>query len=116
MVEGCQAGGLAHLFQYMRKYIAENPKQGSKSFNSIEKTIDFDHLVIIYLWLYCTDLSSKLFSVEKKAGFELWADVLSILNLGVIKNLHVLLIKTNNIVILKRFDLRSFRMEMKAFV
>ena len=50
-VEGCQAGGLGHLFQYMREYIAESPKQGSKRFNSIEKTIGFDHLVIIYLWV-----------------------------------------------------------------
>ena len=49
-VEGCQAGGLGQLFQNMREYIAESPKQGSKRFNSIEKTFGFDHLVIIYLW------------------------------------------------------------------
>ena len=48
-VEGCQAGRLGHLFRYMREYIAQSPKQGSKRFNSIEKMIGFDHLVIIYL-------------------------------------------------------------------
>ena len=50
MVAGCQAGGLGHLLQCMRKYNAESPKQGRKRFNSIVKTIGFDHLVIIYLW------------------------------------------------------------------
>ena len=49
MVEGCQAGGLGHILQYMREYNAESPKQGRKRFNSIVKTIGFDHLVIIYL-------------------------------------------------------------------
>ncbi len=49
MVEGCQAGGLGHLLQYMREYYAEGKKQGSKGFNSIVKTIGFDHLFIIYL-------------------------------------------------------------------
>ena len=49
-VEGCQAGGLGHLFQYMREYIAESAKQDSIRFNSIEKTIGFGHLVFIYLW------------------------------------------------------------------
>ena len=39
------------MFQYMREYIAESPKQGSKRFNSFVKTIGFDHLVIIYLWV-----------------------------------------------------------------
>ena len=34
---------------HMRKYNAESRKQGRKRFNSIVKTIDFDHLVIIYL-------------------------------------------------------------------
>ena len=49
MVEVWQAGGLGHLLQYMREYNAESPKQGRKRFNSIVKTIGFDHLVIIYL-------------------------------------------------------------------
>ena len=49
MVEGCQAGGLGDLLHYMRKYNAESPKQGRKRFNSIVKTIYFDHLVISYL-------------------------------------------------------------------
>ena len=52
MVEGCQAGGLGHLLQYMREYNAESQKQGRKRFNSIVKTIGFDHLVIIYLWVF----------------------------------------------------------------
>ena len=53
ILEGCQAGGLGHLLQYMCEYNAERPKQGRKTwerFNAIVKTIDFDHLVIIYLW------------------------------------------------------------------
>ena len=49
MVEGCQAGGLGHLLQYMREYNAESPKQGMKEFNSIAKTIYFSYLPIIYL-------------------------------------------------------------------
>ena len=52
--EGCQPGGLGHLFQYMREYNAESPKQDSKRFNSIVKMIGFGHLVIIYLWQQCT--------------------------------------------------------------
>ena len=40
---------------YMREYIAESPKQGSKRFHSIEKTIGFDHLVIIYLCSYSSE-------------------------------------------------------------
>ena len=51
MVEGCQAGGLGHLLQYMRKYNAESPKQGRKRFNSIAKTINFSYPPIIYLCL-----------------------------------------------------------------
>ena len=50
MIEGCLVGALGHLLQYMREYNAESPKQGRKRFNSIVKTIGFDHLVIIYLW------------------------------------------------------------------
>ena len=38
-VEGRQAGGLGHPFQYMRKYNAESPKQGRKMFNYIVKTV-----------------------------------------------------------------------------
>ena len=49
MVEGCQAGGLGHLMQYMREYSAESPKKDRKRFNSIVKTIGFGHLIIIYL-------------------------------------------------------------------
>ena len=48
-VEGCQAGGLGHQFQYMREYNAESPKQGRKRFNSIVKTINIAYLGIIYL-------------------------------------------------------------------
>ena len=48
-VEGCQAGGLGHQFQYMREYNAESPKQGRKRFNSIVKTINIADLGIIYL-------------------------------------------------------------------
>ena len=36
-VEGCQAGGLGHLLQYIqyiRNYNVESPKQDSKRFNS----------------------------------------------------------------------------------
>ena len=49
-VEGCQAGGLGHQFQYMREYNAKSPKQGRKRFNSIVKTIDIADLGIVYLW------------------------------------------------------------------
>ena len=49
MVEGCQAGGLGHLLQYVRKYNAKSPKQDKKRLNSNVKTIGFDHLVIIYV-------------------------------------------------------------------
>ena len=45
-VEGCQAGGLGHLLQYMPEYNAESPKQGSKRFNSNVKTIHFSYLPI----------------------------------------------------------------------
>ena len=48
-VEGCQAGGLGHQFQYMREYNAESPKQGRKRFNYIVKTINIADLGIIYL-------------------------------------------------------------------
>ena len=50
MFEVWQAGGLGHLLQYMREDNAKSPKHGRKRFNSIVKTIGFDHLVIIYLW------------------------------------------------------------------
>ena len=40
-----------HLLQYMSKYNAESPKQGSKRFNSIVKTINIADLGIIYLCL-----------------------------------------------------------------
>ena len=50
MVEGCQAGGLGHLLQYMREYNAESLIQGSKRLNSIVKTIYFSYLPIIYLY------------------------------------------------------------------
>ena len=33
----------------MREYNAESPKKGRKRFNYNVKTIDFDHLVIIFL-------------------------------------------------------------------
>ena len=49
-VEGCRAIGLGHLLQYMREYNAERPKQGSKRFNCIVKTINIADLGIIYLW------------------------------------------------------------------
>ena len=39
------------MFQYMRKYNAESPKQGSKRFNSIVKTKYIDDLGIVYLCL-----------------------------------------------------------------
>ena len=48
-VEGCQASGLGHQFQYMREYNAESPKQGRKMFNYIVKTINIADLGIIYL-------------------------------------------------------------------
>ena len=54
LVEGCQASGLGHLLQYMCEYNAERPKQDRKRFNSIVKTMGFDHIVIIYLWMYGT--------------------------------------------------------------
>ena len=47
-VGGCQAGGLGHLLQYMRKYNAQSPKQGRKRFNSIVKTINISYFPIIY--------------------------------------------------------------------
>ena len=34
------------------KYIAESPKQGSKRFNSITKTIQFAHLAILFIYEY----------------------------------------------------------------
>ena len=40
---------MGHLLRHMREYNAESPKQSRKRFNSNAKTIDFDHLVIIYL-------------------------------------------------------------------
>ena len=49
-VEGCQAGRLGQLFQYLRKYNAESLKQGSKRFNSNAKTNYIADLGIIYLW------------------------------------------------------------------
>ena len=36
-VEGCQAGGLGHQFQYMPELDVESPKQGRKWFNYIAK-------------------------------------------------------------------------------
>ena len=33
-IEGCQAGRLGQIFQHMREYNAESPKQDSKRFNS----------------------------------------------------------------------------------
>ena len=36
-VDGCQAGGLGHQFQYMPELDAESPKQGRKWFNYIAK-------------------------------------------------------------------------------
>ena len=47
-------GRLGQLFQYMRKYNAESPKQGSKRFNSNAKTKYIADLGIMYLWLYST--------------------------------------------------------------
>ena len=44
-----QAGRLGQLFQYMHKYNAESPKQGSKRFNSIVKVKYIADLGIIYL-------------------------------------------------------------------
>ena len=39
------------------QYIAESPKQGSKRYNSITKTIHFAHLVTVYyLSIYAVDL------------------------------------------------------------
>ena len=48
------------------EYNAESQKQDRKRFNSIVKTIGFDHLVIIYLWLdpSNTDPSSSLHQLE----------------------------------------------------
>ena len=40
------AGGLGHLWQYMRKYNAESSKQGSKRFNYIVKMINITNLGI----------------------------------------------------------------------
>ena len=34
IVEGCQAGGLGHLLQYMGEYNAKSPKQDRKSVRS----------------------------------------------------------------------------------
>ena len=56
MVEGCQAGRLGHLLQYMHKYNAESLKQGSERFNSIVKTFNIADLCIVYLCLHCTKL------------------------------------------------------------
>ena len=59
-VEGCQAGGLGHQFQYRREYNAESPQQGSRRFNSIVKTKYIVDLGIVYLFLqqrtYCKSL------------------------------------------------------------
>ena len=41
---------MGQQFQYMRKYIAESPKQGSRRFNYIVKTKYIDDLGIVYLW------------------------------------------------------------------
>ena len=49
MAEGCQAGGLGHLLQYMCEYNTESPKKGRKRFNSTVKTIHFSYLHINYL-------------------------------------------------------------------
>ena len=50
MVEGCQAGRLGHLLQYMYEYNAESPTQGRKGFNSIVKSED-DILFLSYYYL-----------------------------------------------------------------
>ena len=57
MVEGCQAGGLGRLLQYMREYNAESQTGQKKVKFYIVKTICFDHLVIIYLWRILSLLS-----------------------------------------------------------
>ena len=51
VLEGCWADGLGQLFQYMRKYNTESPKQGSRRFNSIVQTKYIANLGIVYLWL-----------------------------------------------------------------
>ena len=45
-VEGCQAGGLGHQFQYMREHIAKRSKQDSKRYNSQVKMKYFADLDI----------------------------------------------------------------------
>ena len=71
MVEGCQAGGLGQLLQFMREYNAKSPKQGRKRFNSIVKTIYFLYLPIIYLCIKVTRFSSEKQYIRKiiKVGF-----------------------------------------------
>ena len=49
-VEGCQAGGLSHLLQYMREYNAERPKQDSKRFNSHGRRNTLP------MWVYCLSM------------------------------------------------------------
>ena len=60
ILDGCWAGGLGQLFQYMRKYNAESPKQGSRRFNSIVKTKYIADLGIVYLCCQSTNQQSSL--------------------------------------------------------
>ena len=53
----------------MRKYNAESPKQGSKRFNSIVKTINIVDLGIIYLWCEHIEPKSKEVSFNMKGIF-----------------------------------------------
>ena len=53
----------------MLKYNAESPKQGSKRFNSIVKTINIVDLGIIYLWCEHIEPKSKEVSFNMKGIF-----------------------------------------------
>ena len=56
----------------MREYIAESPKQGSKRFNSIVKTIYLAHLFyIIYLCVQCTLKRITGLSRNEKMSFKI---------------------------------------------
>ena len=77
MVEGCQAGGLGHLLHYMHEYNAESQKQDIKRFNSIAKTIGFDHLVIIYLCVQHREISfQRAKTLSSSLKFEPYAEPL----------------------------------------
>ena len=56
-VEGCQAGGLGHLFQYMREYIAKSPCKTGQQKGSIllKRQLALTILLLFFIY-YCTCL------------------------------------------------------------